>query len=388
MSGKITIDKSLLVCEPFGVAFDYDRPVLGVGAELKSSVCLIDSGVAYVSKAVDDLRDSDNYRNFLSIVDVFVRQLDRDKGVVAYDMHPDYAASRYALSLGMESYGVGHHHAHIAACMAESGVYSSVTGIAADGTGFGEDRAIWGGEVLNTDISDCERAGHFRYFRLFGGDKAAIETWRPFAGLLFEIYGEDWQESFGEFFAGLEGVSLNAANSSFGSGRSVMTSSTGRLFDAGAYLCGICESNYEPAAAPIALEGAALESSDDDVVYNYSVLEDDGGILIMDWEGLVRDMISEVKRGVDKKVIARGFHNTLASMMADCAKKAAKRAGNDRVLLSGGCFLNKILTDKVSKLLIKEGFEVISHRKLLPGDNCVCLGQAVIVLKKLIEGKI
>jgi hydrogenase maturation protein HypF len=387
MVKKITIDESLLVCEPFEVPFEYERPVLGVGAELKSSVCLIDRGLVYLSRAVDDLSGSDNYRKFLSIADVFVRQLDKEKAVVAYDLHPEYAASRYALSLGMESYGVGHHHAHIAACMAENGVYVPVTGIAADGTGFGDDGAIWGGEILNSDISDYERAGHFRYFSLFGGDKASVETWRPLAGLLFEIYGDVWSDKFGGFFSGLEGLSLKAANSAFTGGRAVKSSSTGRLFDAAAFLLGICEGNYEPAAAPIALEGAACESGDEGVVYNYDVLEGDGGVLILDWEGLVRDMISALRKGVDVKVIARGFHNTLAVMLADGAKKSAIAAGNEQVLLSGGCFLNKILTEKVSKLLKSDGFEVISHGKLLPGDNSVSLGQALIVLKKLIEGK-
>lgn len=376
----LKIDNSILACSPFHVNFGYGMSVLAFGAELKSSICLLDDGVIYLSKQVGGLTDADNYRQFLQTAEIFQAALGKAPDMVAYDMHPEYASSRYALSLGINSFPVQHHHAHIAACMIENGITEPVIGIAADGTGYGIDGAIWGCEVFHGDLKKFRRAGHLRYSKLFGGDAASIETWRPAAGIMSEVFGTDFNLN------GVDDNTLNIAKSRLAKGANIAkTSSLGRLFDGVSFLLGLCDKNETEAQAAIALESAAAKiEKAEPLDYSLTVAED--GCIELDYRPMIINLITEKNKGINTDMLARQFHETIAVMLVECIYKVSRNTGIKKIMLSGGCFLNKILSLRVSELAKTKGLEVYTHKIASPGDGCISMGQAVICANNLMKG--
>jgi hydrogenase maturation protein HypF len=376
----LKIDKSILACDPFCIDFGYGLSVLAFGAELKSSICLLNDGVIYLSKQGGGLTETDNYRQFLQTAKIFQAALGKVSDVVAYDLHPEYASSRYALSLGIKSFPVQHHHAHIAACMVENGITEPVIGIAADGTGYGTDGAIWGCEVFHGDLKSFHRAGHLRYFKLFGGDAASIETWRPAAGIMSEIYGTDFR------LDGVDDETLNIAKSRLTKGAGLArTSSLGRLFDGVSFLLGLCDKNTTEAQAAIALESSAAKIEHvEPLDYNLTQAED--GCIELDYRPMIVNLLEKKNKGINTDMLARQFHETIAVMLAESVDRVSQNTGIKKIMLSGGCFLNKILRLRISELTSANGLEVYTHKITSPGDGCVALGQAVICASNLMKG--
>ncbi len=359
---------------PIEIGFRAARPVLAVGGELKSTVCLLADNQAVVSEHLGELPNMEAYRQFLGTIEQFKRLLQVSPAVVAADMHPEYAATRYAESTGLPVVKVQHHHAHMVACMADNNLTGRVIGIVCDGTGYGPDGAIWGCEVLVGDESRFDRAAHLAYYPLPGGDAGARQTWRPAAGLLSQI-GDDLAAIDPVSFQRVDREAFDIVAAQLRQpGRLPRTSSLGRLFDAAAFLIGIGDQNRYEAEAAMMLEAAARRCpASTGFAYEIS----DGEPMRMDARPAFASLIERRNAGEASSSLARAFHETVATMLSDAAIRAAERSNLDRVVLSGGCMANRLLSDRLGELLTASGLRVLEHRQVPPGDGGIALGQAV-----------
>ena len=364
------------------------QPVLAVGGELKSAVCLLAGDTAVLSEHLGELSNPKTYRNFVSTIERFKELLALDPQTVACDMHPDYAATRYARKLALPCEEVQHHHAHVVSCMADNGITGRVIGVACDGTGYGTDGNIWGCEVFECDEADFHRAAHLRYYPLLGADAASLETWRPAAGLLHEVMGDDWPQAASFAFSRVDPAAIETAGRLLaGTTRLLQTSSLGRLFDAVAFLLGVCDRNRCEAQAAMAMEAAAAACPHAEPL-SYSIVPDnDGGPMRLDVRDMMGELVEHVQAGRDVAQLAKAFHETIAVMLAECVGMVAGRTGLGRVVLSGGCFANRILLSRLLELLPPAGLEVFVHRSVPTGDGGIALGQAVAAACRQLKGQ-
>ncbi len=294
---------------------------------------------------------------------------------VACDLHPDYASTREAESLARQwdvpLVRVQHHHAHVAACMAEHGLEGPVLGISWDGTGYGPDGTVWGGEMLQCDRAEFVRVAHLRPFPLPGGDRAAREPRRSALGLLFAAWGRDAKELALQWFTHQElRILLDALELQLNSPR---TSSMGRIFDAVAAIVGLPQIVTFEGQAAMALEFAA--DSTEAGVYPLPLAE--GVPAIADWQPMLEALLADLRVGVSVSTVSGRFHNALAGL----AVAAAERVGCHRVVISGGCFQNGVLSILARQQLEHAGFEVFSHHRVPPGDGGIALGQLYVATK-------
>jgi hydrogenase maturation protein HypF len=359
-------------------------PVLALGAELKSSICLLADDRAIVSEHLGDLDNPAAYRHFLTTIDQFQQILGISPEHVACDLHEGYAATRHARTMGLPVSAVQHHHAHIVSCLADNEITGEVIGIACDGVGLGTDGQVWGGEVLRCDEAAFHRVGHLRYVPLLGGDAAATDTWRSAAAWLWEAFDHDW--SAAEAHLGrIDDDAIAVAGGQLKSGRAgLMTSSTGRLFDAVAFLLGLCERNVHEGRAPMLLEAAACRAGAAEA-FSCDLIETPDGIEL-DPRPAIRELIEARHAGAPVGELAMRFHLTVAEMYAAAAIRAAEAAGLSRVALSGGCFANGILTERITDVLYNAGLAVFVHREVPTGDGGIALGQAVVAAERLQRG--
>ena len=369
------------VPSPVTIRWAAKGPVLAVGGELKSTVCLLHGETAVMSEHLGDLDNPAAYRNFIGAVDALQELLDVKPVIAACDMHPGYAATRYAAGLGIPVVEVQHHHAHIVSCMADNGVEGKVVGVACDGTGYGTDGTIWGCEILLADEADFVRAGHLRPFPLPGGDAAAVDTWRPAAALLHGTFGEEWIGRLEE--AGIpadrKSLALTGERLRSNTASLVRTSSLGRFFDAAAFLLGVCGRNRFEAEAPIVLESLATAPGNP---FDCEMNKNDDGKWVFDYAPIVRGLLEGVRAGRPRAELAAAFHETVAIMLARCAGRVADENGVDRVLLSGGCFANRYLLTRMWELLREDGLNVFLHKRVPPGDGGISLGQAICAVER------
>ncbi|OGV91574.1 MAG: carbamoyltransferase HypF [Lentisphaerae bacterium RIFOXYB12_FULL_65_16] len=371
------------VPEPIRVPVRSPQPVLAVGGDLKGVVCVLRGDDAVLSEHLGELANPAAYRNFTIAVERFRRLLRVEPQVVAFDLHPEYVSTRYARGLGLHGVPVQHHHAHIAGCMAENGLTGPVLGLAADGTGYGTDGQIWGCELLLCDGAEFRRLGHLRYFPLPGGDLAAVETWRPALSLVYAACGPEWRVDAAPVFAGIPARAVTAQEHRLSEpGRLVQTSSLGRLFDAVAFILGVCARNRFEAEAAMALEALAAGTEEDAGVLEFGLDAVDVS-LELDARPMVRSLLNARQRGVEAGRLARSFHLTLAKMLAQTLRELAAREGVRRVALSGGCFLNRLLLRMLLAELEPSGLEVYIHARVPPGDGGLALGQAVVAAAQL-----
>ena len=360
-------------------------PVLALGGELKSTICILSGDSAVLSEHLGDLDNPQTYRHFLATIDQFKRILRVQPKVAACDMHADYAATRHARRLDMPVVHVQHHHAHVVSCMADAGLTGEVIGIACDGVGYGTDGQVWGCEIMRCDQADFQRLGHLRYFPLLGGDAAALETWRPAAGVLFDALGPAWTDTPAVARMDAQAVRL-AASRLAGPGTHIRTSSLGRLFDAAAFLLGVCDHNSYEGQAAMMLEARA-RASDGGRSLQYSITDTDGdGPIELDIRPMIRQIIDAVDAGQPTGELARAFHLGVADMLADAVTRIAERTGLRRVALSGGCFANRLLVARLTELLHAAGLEAFTHISVPTGDGGIALGQAVVAAARYDRG--
>lgn len=350
--------------------------VLAVGAELKGAVCLTRGTQAFMSQHIGDLKNSSTLDSMQETVEHLGRLLQIAPRVVAHDLHPDYLSTHYAESLELPRIPVQHHHAHMASCMAENGLVGEVIGVIFDGTGYGLDGAIWGGEFLLGGYAGFKRCGHFSYLRMPGGDAAVREPYRMAISALYQLYGKNLFEQSLPFLSDVSALDQALFLKMLERGiNSPLTSSCGRLFDAVAALIGVRNSiSYEGQAA-IELEALA-ECGTPSAPYPYLVHE--GDCRSVDFGPMFSAICADLAGGREAADIARAFHQTIAEVVVDLCKGIRGESGIARVVLSGGVFQNRLLTEEVADLLVGTGFQVYCHRLVPPNDGGLALGQAVI----------
>ncbi|MBN1942427.1 MAG: carbamoyltransferase HypF [Phycisphaerae bacterium] len=354
------------------------EPILAVGADLKSAPALMVDSKIYVAPPIGRLDEPEAYRRFLAAIEGLQQRQGRRANVIAHDLHPDYAATRWAMSQPERKIGVQHHHAHATACMAEHGLVGKTVGIVCDGTGYGADGTIWGGEVLlcDFDAGEFRRAGYLRPFPLLGGDAAAVETFRPALGVLVETFGKNWPAEAQHVLSRIDPQALKLAVARLGApaARLPRTSSLGRLFDATAFLLDLCPRNDTEAQAPVAVQQAAEQARAVEPL-DYKLEEAPDGAVIMDFRPMIRAMLREAG---DAQQTARAFHDGLVNMLAAAAGRVCDATGEHRVVLTGGCFLNTLLQNWLEERLRRDGREVYLHRRLSSGDESTAVGQALV----------
>jgi hydrogenase maturation protein HypF len=355
--------------QPLRLPFSASQPVLAVGAQLKSTVALARADSAVVSQHLGDLDDWATYRAFTDAIVHLTRLSGLRPEVVAHDLHPDYRSTAWARDCGLPLLGVQHHHAHIAACLAEHGQTGRVLGIAYDGVGFGTDGTLWGGELLLADLVGFERVGHLAPVPLPGGDAAVREPWRMAVAWLHRALGPDAAAEHGPRLDGRWRAVLSLA----ASGRAPETTSVGRLFDAVAALLDVRGAvSYEGQAA-VELESLA-RAADLTRTPRYELAVQDA---VLDPAPLLAGLLADRGRGVPVELLAAGFHVALAGATADAAARVAG-AVVDTVVLSGGVFSNVLLSDMVAERLRRKGLRVLQHDQTAPNDGSISLGQAAV----------
>lgn len=367
---------------PFPVALAFPvAEILACGAELKNAFCLTKEHHAFLSQHIGDL---ENYETLVFFQETLARMQDLfriEPQAVAYDLHPMYLSTKLALDMkGVEKIGVQHHHAHVASCMAENGVSGKVIGVAFDGTGFGTDGKIWGGEFLVADFAGFERRAHFRYIALAGGDAAVREPWRLGLSYLMDAFGKRAESLDLPLWRQVPAKKVGTVRAMIERGiNTVETSACGRLFDAVASIAGLRqEVNFEAQAA-IQLEAIAAAGLDD--LYPFDIL--DGQPWQIDMRPAVESIVRDVLAGQPAGYIAALFHNTVAAIVVEICRRLRAAEGLDRVCLSGGTFQNLYLLERAVAGLRSSGFEVFLHSKVPPNDGGISLGQAVIANAKL-----
>jgi hydrogenase maturation protein HypF len=379
---------------PVPVFLKDDQPsVLAVGGELKNTICLTKGKHAFLSQHVGDLENVESYSFFHEAIEHLERILEIRPEIIAYDLHPDYFSTKWALQQsGVELVGVQHHHAHIASCMAENHLEGRVIGFALDGTGYGTDGHIWGGEMLIAEYEDSERAAHFEYVPLPGGAAAIREPWRMAVSYLAHHFGREFlklelpkldipfvhQLSQPKMDLILRMMEQRV--------NSPLTSSCGRLFDAVAALIGIRQQvNYEAQAAielEMAMASSEIASSDEDTAYPMKLVPEDDH-WIVSTRPLFEALLDDLGRNLPVAAISRRFHNGLVEGFVQLAALLREKSDLNRVCLSGGTFHNVYLSQRLEARLSKVGFEVFTQKEVPSGDGGLSLGQALVAAARL-----
>jgi len=379
---RVILDREVILRRARGYAplpVRVPRPlgrILAVGAHLKNTVAISVGRQIFVGQHVGDLETPQSRQAFHREIDDLSRLYEFEPEAVACDLHPDYYSTRYAESSGLPLVKVQHHQAHVAACAAENDLRGEYLGVAWDGTGYGFDHTVWGGEFFRWDSFGFTRIAHPRQFHLPGGDRAVLDARRTAWSLLHETFGKvDWPE------LGLSESELSAFPAMIQQSlQAPRTTSIGRLFDACAVLLGLGTRNRFEGQLPMLLE-AAIGSTEGAAHYPVCLIE--GETLSLDWRPMVEALSNDVRRGCDTAEIALKLHNTLAEWIVEVARVAAV----ERVVLSGGVFQNACLVARASKRLREAGFRPYTHQRIPPNDGGIALGQAVLAGLHL-EGKV
>lgn len=369
---------------PFPVKLPWQiAPLLATGGELKNTFCITHDNYAFLSQHIGDMENYETLKSFEQSVEHYERLFRVKPVAIAHDLHPNYLATRYALQRSeresLPIFGVQHHHAHIAACMAENKLDGShpVIGVAFDGTGYGDDGAIWGGEFLIADYKNYRRVIHLDYFPLPGGDAAIKHPARTALALLWSL-GLEWDErlaAVAEFQVEHRTTLLTQLSRKI---NSPLTSSMGRLFDAAAALAGVRQRvNYEAQAA---IEFEALMDGSEKGAYPFEVDQ-----ARVDVKGAFELLIADVLAGVSVSLIAARFHNGLAQLVTTASSRIRTETGINEVALSGGVWQNITLLGRTLSLLQNQGFQVYLHTEVPANDGGLSLGQAVIAASRMRE---
>jgi hydrogenase maturation protein HypF len=375
---------------PIELPFSCQRPMFAVGGQLKATFALARDWQAFLSHHLGDLDHYEASRAFERDVSLYEGLFAISPEVLIHDLHPDYFSSRYAreraIREGRQLLAVQHHHAHMASCMAENRITGPVIGVCFDGTGFGSDGAIWGGEFLIGDYRNFRRAAHLRYVGMPGGDRVIREPWRMAAAHLL-----DTGKSLDLLRPRRLPHELNTIEQM--SGRKIntpSTSSAGRLFDAVAALVGVRDCVTYEGQAAVELEAIATEELADRS-YPYTLCQpaatDVNGPLIVDTRPLIWAVADEASKGVAAGRIARRFHSTLVELIANVCQQLRQSSGVETVTLSGGVFLNALLTQEACERLRRDGFRVCRHRLVPPNDGGLSLGQLAIAAATLNQAR-
>lgn len=355
-------------------------PLVATGAHLKNTIAVASGGNVFVSQHIGDLETEEASAAFTRVVEDLARMYDVTPAVVAHDLHPDYVSTRYALGSGAPPgtprVAVQHHHAHLASCLADNDHPGPALGVTWDGTGYGTDGTVWGGEFLLGDAAGFERVAHLRPFRIPGGDAAVREPRRSAAGILHELGkvlrpGDPGLGSFGGDELGILATMMDRGINA------PVTTSAGRLFDAVAAMLGLGSTSSFEGEAAIALEHAA-----NGIDAGYELTVEGGPPYVLDWGPMIDGILRDLGGGTGPGTIAGRFHGALVGGIVE----VARRVGHPIVALTGGCFQNRLLTESAVRELRDSGFDVLVHRRVPPNDGGISLGQAVVAAATLTAG--
>lgn len=364
--------------------------VLAFGAELKNTFCITKGKNAILSQHIGDLENYDALEFFKESLKNLKNTFKANPSALAHDMHPDYMSARFAAEYAFDEdipdsrvIPVQHHHAHIASCMAEHGIIKKVIGVAFDGTGYGLDGNIWGGEFLTADRASFVRAAHLDYLRLPGGDMAVKEPWRMALSYLFHTFGASLPDGLTGFAGRLDPKKTDMVLKMIRSGiNSPLTSSAGRLFDAVSSMLGVMDVITFEAEAAIGLEYITdIKNRDSQKPYGFII--GDGEPAVIDLRPLIKGIVDDIMGGVDRAVISGRFHTTLGMLIAETAKMIRGKTGVNDAALSGGVFQNQVLLEIAERRLTEAGFKVWTHSLIPSNDGGVSLGQAVVALERI-----
>lgn len=374
---------------PLPISLNKKMPkILSCGGGLKSTVCLTRNNDAFLSQHIGDLDNAKVYDFFQDSIDHLKDILDIQPAIIAHDMHPGYMSTDYAKAqTTVKKVAVQHHHAHAAACMAENDLDGEIIAITLDGTGYGTDGHIWGGEILLCTRKEFKRKAHLSYIKMPGGDAAVMEPWRMAASVLYQAFGDavfdmdipyikEMKKEKLSFVCRMMEKNLN----------SPLTSSAGRLFDAvSSLLCIRHQVSYESQAA-IELEAVAAREPTEDV-YGFDIVKkvnDDGDTFFeINMIPCIREIIVDLQKKMSSGIISSKFHNTIVRAFVSAAIRISKETGVPetdigKIVLSGGVFNNDIILNSMITTLEEENFKVYTHTKVPTGDGGISLGQAVV----------
>jgi len=379
--------------EPILMSFGFPAPLLACGGHLKNTFCLGKGRQAFISQHIGDLENLETLTSFREGIEHYQRLFDIHPEVVAYDLHPEYLATKHALDTNIpQKMGVQHHHAHIASVLAEHGLQEQVIGIAADGTGYGTDGAIWGCEIMKADLPGFERLAHLDYMPLPGSEQAVHQPWRMAAVYLAQTYGDAFRDLDIPFVQQLDYSKWRVLSQMIARGiNSPPTSSLGRLFDAVAALVGLrSEVLYEGQAA-IELEilarqqeGSIYKEQSD--IYPFTIRMRDQLPALLDVTPMLRAIVSNIQQGVLASQIADRFHRSIAELLATACFNAREQTGLHVVALSGGVFQNQLLLEQLVKRLEEMAFQVYMNRRVPPNDGGISLGQIAVAAAQMQRG--
>ena len=378
---------------PFMVSTPYQGQVLAIGGELKNSFCIGVDNRFYPSPYVGDLEDLRTVKALRETVGRLETLLEVEPEIVCCDMHPKYNSVMVAEELGLPVVKVQHHYAHILSCMAENDCADQVVGVSFDGTGYGTDGTIWGGEILLADLNGFERTGSVMPFLQIGGDASSKEGWRIAVSLLYGMTGD--REKASEIIEKLELCTKQEANVQFTMAdrkiNAVMSTSAGRLFDGVSAILGIRRKSTFEGEASMALEFVAEEYQKNSLknakkmpeIPTYELLKEGNDRLLLNTGSLIKEILYRRLNGEDSDRLAYIFHQELARQITASCVKIREQSGCNKAALSGGVFQNRLLLELTDHMLKQQGFEVLKHQLVPPNDGGIALGQAVYAMAYL-----
>lgn len=366
------------VPEPFKVL--NMRDILACGPNMKNTFCISKDGFLFLSQFNGDLENLETFEHYKNNIEHFKEVFSFSPKVIAHDMHPGYLSTKYALDYDLPKIAVQHHHAHLVSCMFENNLERQVIGVCFDGTGYGTDGKIWGGEFMVCDKKEFTRVGHLDYIKMPGGEKAIKEPWRMGVSYLYKALGTSKEacaglfEQYGE--AAQKLIDIIDANINC-----PQTSSMGRLFDAVSNIVGITDKvTYEGQAA---IELEAISDIEIQEAYSYKIIKQQQDMYIIEPYKMIKEVIKDKLNGVSRKIMASKFQNTIVALSVSMCTYVRKDTSINEVALSGGVFQNAFLLTKICRNLEKEGFEVYTHTHLPSNDGGVAIGQIIIANAKM-----
>lgn len=374
LKGAVTFLRRARGFAPFPIKLSRGgKSILACGADLKNTFCLTSGDSALVSQHIGDMENFETMSSFEQGVELLRRLFQVEPDLVVHDLHPDYLSTRYAMGLDVPKIGVQHHFAHALSCMAEYGSEGPGLAVVMDGTGYGEDGTVWGGEFLEVTLSGYRRLGHLSPIPLPGGTMAVREPWRMGAAYLERIYGE-LERCHIPFVEGLDRERWSQIRLAVRAQiNSPACSSMGRLFDAVSAILGVRDTvNYEGQAA-VELEQMVAEGEMGE--YSFQILEEHG-TLIVNPDPIIEAVVEDIRDKESPSVISARFHNSVARVIATMARRIREEYGLSDIFLSGGVFQNHVLLGRVWDILREDGFRVHTHHKVPPNDGGISLGQA------------
>jgi len=362
------------VPSPLNLRLNTDH-IFAAGGELNNCFCIGKGNQAIISQHIGDLKKIETYNFYKEVYEKYCRLFRFEPEIAVHDLHPDYLSTLNAKKMGIQTIAVQHHFAHIASCMAENDLDEKVIGVAFDGTGYGDDRNIWGGEFLLCDLNDFTRLKHLEYLPLPGGDKAVENPWMMAVSYLYAIFGNDANTISEQLFRTIdpwkiEMVLKNIQNKI----NSPLTSGMGRLFDAFAAITGICTEASYHAEAPVRLESYINHQVSE--TYSYRISND------ISFKPAIIQVIEDIRKKLSLKTIVTKFHNTVIFAVRDTLLELSAENNVNKIVLSGGVFQNSYLSTKLENILKKSNYKVYVNKKVPCNDGGICLGQLAIAAKR------